>query len=117
MKKKRCIFLCLLLLWAFAVSPVCAAGASPRLVDRADYLTDSEEAALLNNMKAQLKTVRAQTAASAYVKPGSMHITERRELFLYHQIHRTAREVKASGGSSTHTSSSGRTHGGSSGTF
>ncbi|MBR3867645.1 MAG: TPM domain-containing protein [Butyricicoccus sp.] len=261
MKKKCFMFLCLLLLWAFAVSPAYAAGASPRLVDRADYLTDSEEAALLNkldeistrqgldvvivtipdlfgeditaladdfydeggyhpdgilllisdydrewaistagygitaftdagqeyltgqfldalsegeyaaafdtyaglcdafitqaktgtpydmgmlpksqfhavrnllisvgigllaawiavsSMKAQLKTVRAQTAASAYVKPGSMHITERRELFLYHQIHRTAREVKASGGSSTHTSSSGRTHGGSSGTF
>lgn len=69
------------------------------------------------SMKGKLKTVHAQTAAAQYVKPGSMNITERREMFLYSQIQRHKRETKASGGSSTHTSSSGRTHGGSSGNF
>ena len=69
------------------------------------------------SMKGKLKTVHAQAAASQYVKPGSMNITERREMFLYSQIQRHKRETKKSGGSSTHTSSSGRTHGGSSGKF
>ena len=69
------------------------------------------------SMKSKLKTVHAQTAAAEYVKPGSMNITERREMFLYSQIQRHKREAKKSGGSSTHTSSSGRTHGGSSGKF
>jgi len=69
------------------------------------------------SMKSKLKTVRAQTAAAEYVKPGSMNITERREMFLYSQIQRHKRETKKSGGSSTHMSSSGRTHGGSRGKF
>ena len=69
------------------------------------------------SMKSKLKTVYAQTAASQYVIPGSMNITESRELFLYRQLQRHKREDKKSGGSSTHTSSSGRTHGGSSGKF
>lgn len=76
-------------------------------------------AALLvtGSMKRKLKTVHAQAAASQYVKPGSMNITEAREMFLYRQIHRQKRESTKSGGSSTHTSSSGRTHGGSKGSF
>lgn len=69
------------------------------------------------SMKSKLKTVHAQTAASQYVIPDSMNITESRELFLYRQIHRHKREDKKAGGSSTHTSSSGRTHGGSRGSF
>lgn len=70
-----------------------------------------------SSMKSKLKTVRAQTAASQYVKAGSMNITECREIFLYHQLQRRLREDKETGGSSTHTSSSGVTHGGSSGKF
>lgn len=69
------------------------------------------------SMKSKLKTVRAQTAASQYVKADSMNITECREIFLYHQLQRRLREDKETGGSSTHTSSSGVTHGGSSGKF
>ena len=69
------------------------------------------------SMKSKLKTVQAQTAAAQYVKPGSMKITERREMFLYSQVQRRKREAPKSGGSSTHTSSSGRTHGGSKGSF
>ena len=69
------------------------------------------------SMKGQLKTVHAQAAAAEYVKPGSMKITQSREMFLYNQVHRQKKESKKSEGSSTHTSSSGRTHGGSSGKF
>lgn len=69
------------------------------------------------SMKNKLKTVQAQAAAAQYVKPGSMKITENREMFLYSQIQRQKRETQKSGGSSTHTSSSGRTHGGSKGSF
>lgn len=69
------------------------------------------------SMKSKLRTVHAQTAASQYVKPGSMNVTESREMFLYTQLRRQKRETKKSGGSSTHVSSSGRTHGGSSGKF
>lgn len=68
-------------------------------------------------MKAKLKTVHSQTAASQYVKTGSMKVTEAREFFLYRQVHRQKRETQKSGGSSTHVSSSGRSHGGSRGSF
>lgn len=68
-------------------------------------------------MKGKLKSVHAQVAASQYVKPGSLNITESRELFLYRQMQVRKREKEEEGGSSTHKSSSGRTHGGSSGKF
>lgn len=68
-------------------------------------------------MKRKLKSVHYQTAAASYVKPGSLNVTQSRELFLYCQLQRQKRENEKSGGSSTHTSSSGRTHGGSSGKF
>ncbi len=69
-------------------------------------------------MKSKLKTVRFQTAANSYMKKGSLALTERRDLFLYHTVTRSAKpESSSSGGSRTHTSSSGRTHGGSSGKF
>lgn len=66
---------------------------------------------IVGRMKAQLKTVRFQAAAGNYVKDGSMNVTESRDLFLYHTVTKTAKE-KSSSGSSTHTSSSGRTHDG-----
>jgi len=69
------------------------------------------------SMKGKLKNVHARPTASQYVMPGSMNITESREMFLYSQLQRHKREKEKSGGSSTHTSSSGRTHGGSSGKF
>ena len=50
MKKKCLSILCLLLLFVSVVLPVHAAGSSSRLVDNADYLTDSEEATLLNKL-------------------------------------------------------------------
>jgi len=67
-------------------------------------------------MKSKLKSVRYQPEATSYVKHGSFNIKFSRDLFLYSKIDRR-RKPKDSSGSSTHTSSSGRTHGGSSRKF
>ena len=61
-------------------------------------------------MKSQLKSVKFQENASVYVKRGSMNITHSRDLFLYSRITRTPKPKD--NGSSTHRSSSGRSHGG-----
>lgn len=72
-------------------------------------------------MAGQLKTVGSKRAADNYVKPGSMQLTKRSDLFLYHRVSRRARPTgngsRSSGGSSTHRSSSGRRHGGGGGKF
>lgn len=69
-------------------------------------------------MRSQLKSVRSQAAASDYVKAGSMHVTQQQDLFLYRTVNRTERpKDHDSGGSATHTSSSGETHGGGGGSF
>lgn len=67
-------------------------------------------------MKGKLKSVRIQSGAAAYVKDGSMQITHCQDLFLYRELHRTEKP-KDSGGSHTHSSSSGRSHGGGGGKF
>lgn len=52
------------------------------------------------------------------MKKESLNITEKRDLFLYRTVSRTAKpKNESSGGSSTHTSSSGSTHGGGGGKF
>lgn len=61
-------------------------------------------------MKGQLNTIRSQSGATDYVKPGSMNITVVRDMYLYRNVIR--RPKPQGGGSSTHKSSSGRTHGG-----
>lgn len=68
-------------------------------------------------MKGQLKSVRYQAAAANYVIPGSMRVTDSRDMFLYRSVNRVKKPEKSEGGSSTHTSSSGRTHGGGGGSF
>ena len=68
-------------------------------------------------LRGQLKSVKAQRGAGAYVVGGSLKVTESGELFLYRNIHRTKRESSSSGGSSTHRSSSGSSHGGGGGKF
>ncbi len=72
-------------------------------------------------MKSQLKSVAPQRDATNYVRQGSMKLTNQRDLFLYHEVHRTERPKESSsgdsGGSSTHTSSSGSNHGGGGGSF
>lgn len=79
-------------------------------------------------LKSQLKTVRSKKTASDYVVPGSFRITQSRDIFLYSNVKKIPKPKNntssgRSGGtsfggrSSTHTSSSGRTHGGSRGRF
>ncbi len=71
---------------------------------------------IVSNMKAKLKTVRFNNSASNYTRDGSMVITSQNDMYLYSNVTRT--EIpKNNGGSSTHTGSSGTTHGGSSGSF
>lgn len=74
---------------------------------------------IVGQMKRKLKTVRFQTGATDYVKPGSLHIDESRDLFLYHTVTRVPipKESSSSSGSSTHMSSSGTIHGGGSRKF
>jgi 5'-nucleotidase len=47
----------------------------------------------------------------------SLRLTEQKDLFLYRRVDRREKSESSSGGSSTHTSSSGKTHGGTSGSF
>lgn len=72
-------------------------------------------------MKGKLKTVRFQSDADRYVRTNSMQVTERRDLFLYTHVDRHPRPKEtssgSSGGSSIHTSFSGRSHGGGGGKF
>ena len=69
-------------------------------------------------LKGQLKTVRPRWEASEYVRQGSLDITTAHELFLYRNVTRRAKpKDSGSGGSRTHRSSSGRSHGGGGGKF
>lgn len=60
-------------------------------------------------MRSKLKSVRAQHAASNYVRQGSMHLTQSYELYLYKTVTRRARPKSTSSGgrSSGSRSSSG----------
>ena len=62
----------------------------------------------------KMKTAVENDYAANYVKPGSMRIDTSRDLFLYSRITKTE---KTKSNSETHTSSSGRTHGGRGGSF
>lgn len=66
--------------------------------------------------KAQLITVKKQTAAKNYTKEGSLKINESKDLFLYKTVTRSERSDN-SGSSSTHTTGSGTTVGGGGGKF
>ena len=67
-------------------------------------------------MRGQLKSVRQKTAAADYLLPGSLQVTEARDLFLYRSVSRQPKP-QSNSGSSTHRSSSGVSHGGRSGKF
>ena len=68
------------------------------------------------SMKKELHTVRKQIKADTYIEPGTLKLTGSQDLFLYSQVTKIAKP-KPTSGSSTHTSSSGRTHGGRGGKF
>lgn len=67
-------------------------------------------------MKSQLKSVRFQPEAQNYIRKNSLKLTEQKDFFLYSHVARKAKP-KENSGSSTHVSSSGTFHGGSSGKF
>ena len=66
-----------------------------------------------------LKNVKFKKDATDYTAPGSLDISYRADNFLSRTVDRQAKpkDSGGSGGSSTHVSSSGTTHGGSSGKF
>lgn len=49
-------------------------------------------------MASQMKTVRMQNTASDYVRPGSMQLTNSRDIFLYSHVTRTAKPKNTSSG-------------------
>ena len=51
-------------------------------------------------LKGQLKTVRRQARANAYVKSGSMQLTVCRDIFLYRNVRRSEKASSSSSGSS-----------------
>ena len=72
-------------------------------------------------LKAQVSNVRKKTNASSYVQKGSLHMDVSRDVVLYanttYRVIQRDRPTGGGGGSSTHISSSGATHGGISGKF
>lgn len=68
------------------------------------------------SMKKKLKSVAQKAQANDYVAPGSLQITQSRDFHLYTHLDRVEKGQSGSG-SSTHTSSSGTTHGGGGGKF
>ena len=71
------------------------------------------------SLRAQLKSVRPKNQAADYVVPGSMHVTNSSDMYLYSKVSKAPRAQSSGGGggSTTHRSSSGRSHSSSSGKF
>lgn len=57
--------------------------------------------------KGQLKSVRKQSAANAYVKAGTMQITQSGDFFMYRNVTKTQRQSSSSSGSSGSSRSTG----------
>ena len=49
-------------------------------------------------MAAKMRTVRQQSGASDYIRPGSMHLTHSRDIFLYSHVSRSAKPKNNSSG-------------------
>ena len=69
--------------------------------------------AFMTRKLSKMNTAVMQPGAANYMKPGSMNISNSRDIFLYSTVSKREKPKE----SSTHTSSSGRTHGGRSGSF
>lgn len=67
-------------------------------------------------MRRKMNTARSQYGASNYIVKNSFDLYHQRDIYLYSNTTRT-RKQHSSSGSSTHRSSSGRSHGGRSGKF
>ncbi len=68
---------------------------------------------LMTRKLSKMNTAVMQPGAANYMKPGSMNMNFSRDIFLYSTVSKREKPKE----SSTHTSSSGRTHGGRSGSF
>ena len=68
-------------------------------------------------MRSSLTSVTKQRMAGNYIVNTVMEPNANMDLYLYSVVTKTAKPKENEGGSSTHTSSSGSTHGGSSGKF
>ena len=79
--------------------------------------------AVLLILRRQMRTARPQRYAGDYAVPGSFQLTLQRDIYLYSRTTRVKRQTTQNGdsfhggGSSTHRSSSGSSHGGSHGKF
>ncbi len=71
--------------------------------------------------KAQLKTARPESYAGSYTRRGSFNLRQSNDIYLFSRTSRVRIDNDSSsrsgGGTSSHRSSSGRSHGGSSGRF
>ena len=74
-------------------------------------------AIITGGMKSSLKSVSKQRVASNYLVSTIMSPFSNKDLYLYSVVTKKEKPRESEKGSSTHTSSSGRTHGGSSGKF
>lgn len=70
--------------------------------------------ALMTKKMSKMNTAVMQKGAGDYMKSDSMNISDSRDIFIYSTVSKTERQQSDS---STHTSSSGTTHGGRSGSF
>ena len=71
-------------------------------------------------MRGAMNTKRSQYSANEYMKDGSFSMPVRQDIFLYSNVSKMKRPENngsGKGGSSVHTSSSGRSHGGGGGKF
>lgn len=71
---------------------------------------------ILERLRSKMKSVKHKPEASDYIVEGSMNIKNSKDVFLYSTINRV-RRADTKTGSSTHTSSSGTSHGGRGGSF
>lgn len=67
--------------------------------------------------KSTMNDAVKKAAANEYVKQGSVNITRANDVFLYSTVTRTKKVKETSAGSTTHTSSTGTSHGGGGGSF
>lgn len=76
---------------------------------------------IANQKKAKLKSVVAKSEANDYLKKDSLKLTNKEDIYLNkfvsYQVIESKSSSSNSSGSDRHTSSSGRTHGGSSGSY
>lgn len=68
-------------------------------------------------MRSTMNTKRPQRSAGTYETDGSYHLRGHQDLFLYSNVSKRPRPQNNPSGSSTHRSSSGRSHGGRGGRF